>query len=121
MSEKTKIAIAHGDGIGPEIMDATLKILNAAGAKIDPIEIEIGERVYKDGHSSGIKPEAWDLLRQTKVFFEGPYYYSSRWWLQKFERNRKNHFGTFCQRQTLFFSISVCGNQTPFSRHCHHS
>lgn len=28
MSEKTKIAIAHGDGIGPEIMDTTLKILN---------------------------------------------------------------------------------------------
>ncbi len=72
MSEKTKIAIAHGDGIGPEIMDATLKILNAAGSKIDPIEIEIGERVYKDGYSSGIKPEAWDILRQTKVFLKAP-------------------------------------------------
>lgn len=72
MSEKTKIAIAHGDGIGPEIMDATLKILNAAGAKIDPIEIEIGERVYKDGYPSGIKPEAWDVLRKTKVFLKAP-------------------------------------------------
>lgn len=72
MSEKTKIAIAYGDGIGPEIMDATLKILNAAGAKIEPIEIEIGEKVYKEGHSSGIKPEAWDILRQTKVFLKAP-------------------------------------------------
>ncbi|EMO53693.1 NADP-dependent isocitrate dehydrogenase [Leptospira noguchii] len=72
MSEKTKIAIAHGDGIGPEIMEATLKILNAAGAKIEPIEIEIGEKVYKEGHSSGIKPEAWDILRQTKVFLKAP-------------------------------------------------
>ncbi|AOP35658.1 isocitrate dehydrogenase [Leptospira tipperaryensis] len=72
MSEKTKIAIAHGDGIGPEIMDATLKILNAAGAKIEPIEIQIGEKVYKEGHSSGIKPEAWDILRQTKVFLKAP-------------------------------------------------
>ncbi|EMO87528.1 NADP-dependent isocitrate dehydrogenase [Leptospira noguchii] len=72
MSEKTKIAIAHGDGIGPEIMEMTLKILNAAGAKIEPIEIEIGEKVYKEGHSSGIKPEAWDILRQTKVFLKAP-------------------------------------------------
>jgi len=32
----TKIAVAYGDGIGPEIMDATLRILMAAGAKIDP-------------------------------------------------------------------------------------
>ncbi|EMO24920.1 putative isocitrate dehydrogenase [Leptospira interrogans serovar Bataviae str. HAI135] len=72
MSEKTKIAIAHGDGIGPEIMEVTLKILNAAGAKIEPIEIEIGEKVYKEGHSSGIKPEAWDILRQTKVFLKAP-------------------------------------------------
>ncbi|EMI65213.1 NADP-dependent isocitrate dehydrogenase [Leptospira noguchii] len=72
MSEKIKIAIAHGDGIGPEIMEVTLKILNAAGAKIEPIEIEIGEKVYKEGHSSGIKPEAWDILRQTKVFLKAP-------------------------------------------------
>ena len=33
MAEKTPITVAYGDGIGPEIMDATLHILKAAGAR----------------------------------------------------------------------------------------
>jgi isocitrate dehydrogenase len=72
MSEKRKITIAYGDGIGPEIMEATLRILNAAGAQIEPEIIEIGEQVYKAGVLSGIRPEAWDSLRSTKVFLKAP-------------------------------------------------
>ena len=72
MSEKRKITIAYGDGIGPEIMEATLRILNAAGAMIETEEIEIGEKVYKAGVVSGIRPEAWDSLRSTKVFLKAP-------------------------------------------------
>ncbi|EPG64822.1 NADP-dependent isocitrate dehydrogenase [Leptospira wolffii] len=72
MTSKKKIAVAKGDGIGPEIMDATLRILEAAGAKIEPVFIEIGEQVYKRGHSAGIEPSAWDVLRDTKVFFKAP-------------------------------------------------
>ncbi len=34
--KKTPITVAYGDGIGPEIMDATLRIINAAGAQIEP-------------------------------------------------------------------------------------
>jgi isocitrate dehydrogenase len=67
-----KITVAKGDGIGPEIMDATLLILKAAGAQIEIEEIEIGEKVYLDGFSSGIKPEAWESLRRTKVFLKAP-------------------------------------------------
>ena len=67
-SAKTPITVAYGDGIGPEIMEATLKILMAAGAQIEPEVIEIGEKVYNQGHTSGIKPEAWESLRRTKVF-----------------------------------------------------
>jgi isocitrate dehydrogenase len=67
-----KITIAKGDGIGPEIMDATLQILMAAGAQIETEEIEIGEKVYHQGFSSGIKPEAWESLRRTKVFLKAP-------------------------------------------------
>jgi isocitrate dehydrogenase len=58
MPDKTPITVAHGDGIGPEIMAATLGILEAAGARIAPEFIEIGERIYREGHSSGIEPEA---------------------------------------------------------------
>jgi isocitrate dehydrogenase len=68
----TKITVAHGDGIGPEIMDATLKILKAAGANIAIEEIEIGEKVYLDNVTSGIRESAWDSLRETKVFLKAP-------------------------------------------------
>ena len=68
----TKITVARGDGIGPEIMDATLRVLAAAGARLDIEEIEIGEAVYKRGNSAGIEPSALDSLRRTGVFLKAP-------------------------------------------------
>ena len=68
----TKITVAYGDGIGPEIMDATLRILEAANAKIDTEVIEIGQNVYTKGISTGIAPEAWESLKRTKVFLKAP-------------------------------------------------
>ena len=69
---KTAITVAYGDGIGPEIMHATLNILKAAGARLDIEEIEIGEKVYERGLSAGIEPSAWESLRRTKVFLKAP-------------------------------------------------
>jgi isocitrate dehydrogenase len=66
------ITVAHGDGIGPEIMEATLRILDAAGARLDIETIEIGERVYNRGIKAGIEPSAWDSLRRTRVFLKAP-------------------------------------------------
>jgi len=68
----TPITVAHGDGIGPEIMAATLYILKEAGARLDIEEIEIGRKVYLAGNTSGIAPESWDSLRRTKVFLKAP-------------------------------------------------
>jgi isocitrate dehydrogenase len=70
--QNVPITVAHGDGIGPEIMDATLTILKEAGARLEIETIEIGESVYKRGHTSGIEPSAWDSLRRTKVFLKAP-------------------------------------------------
>lgn len=72
MSKNQPITIARGDGIGPEIMDATLSILHAADAAITPEFIEIGEQVYRSGNTSGIQDAAWDSLRRTKVFLKSP-------------------------------------------------
>jgi isocitrate dehydrogenase len=66
------ITVAYGDGIGPEIMEATLHILKEAGAKLAIEKIEIGEKVYLSGNTSGIDPSAWDSLRNTKVFLKAP-------------------------------------------------
>ncbi len=72
MATSTPITVAHGDGIGPEIMEATLAILKAAGARLDIETIEIGEKVYLRGNTSGIEPSSWASLRRTKVFLKAP-------------------------------------------------
>jgi len=68
----TPITVAHGDGIGPEIMEATLHILKEAGARLDIERIEIGEQVYLAGNSAGIEPGAFESLRRTRVFLKAP-------------------------------------------------
>jgi isocitrate dehydrogenase len=71
-SNSVPITVAHGDGIGPEIMAACLYIMKGAGARIEPETIEIGEKVYLRGTNAGIEPSAWESLRRTKVFFKAP-------------------------------------------------
>ncbi|MBS1875198.1 MAG: NADP-dependent isocitrate dehydrogenase [Acidobacteria bacterium] len=66
------ITVAHGDGIGPEIMAATLHILKEAGAALDIDTIEIGEKVYLRGNTAGIEDSSWESLRRTKVFLKAP-------------------------------------------------
>jgi isocitrate dehydrogenase len=72
MPTKTPITVANGDGIGPEIMAATLQILEAAGAALEIETIEIGEKVYLRGNSAGIEPSSWESLLRTKVFLKAP-------------------------------------------------
>ncbi len=72
MTKKVPITVAYGDGIGPEIMEATLAILDAAQAQIQPETIEIGEKVYKRGILSGIEDSSWESLHRTKVFLKSP-------------------------------------------------
>lgn len=69
---RVPITVAHGDGIGPEIMDATLRILEAAGALLDIETIEIGERIYLSGQPTGMNPGAFESIRRTKVFLKAP-------------------------------------------------
>lgn len=72
MAGTSDITVAYGDGIGPEIMDATLRILAEARAKLNIETIEVGEAYYKRGVSTGIPPSAWDTLRRTKVLLKAP-------------------------------------------------
>jgi isocitrate/isopropylmalate dehydrogenase len=71
----TRITVAKGDGIGPEIMDATLDIIKAAGAQLEYDEIEVGEKVYLSGNSSGILgyyPKKQNISKSTN-------YNTTRW------------------------------------------
>jgi isocitrate dehydrogenase len=72
MQNIDRITVAKGDGIGPEIMDAVIRILDAAGADLKYDFIDIGEKVYLSGYVSGITPESWETLRRNKVFLKAP-------------------------------------------------
>jgi isocitrate dehydrogenase len=72
MNGKKSIAVAHGDGIGPEIMEAALNIITEAGAELDIKEVEIGEKQYLKGRENGLAPDAWDILKNTSTFLKAP-------------------------------------------------
>ena len=63
--QRVPITVAYGDGIGPEIMAAALDVILEAGAQLDIERIEIGERIYERGFTSGIEPQSWDSLRRS--------------------------------------------------------
>lgn len=66
------IAVARGDGIGPEIMDATLRILEAAQAPLNYHFIDLGLKEYERGHTAGIAPASWDIIRNSAAFLKAP-------------------------------------------------
>lgn len=68
----TRITVAKGDGIGPEIMDATISLIQASGAEIQMDHIDIGEKVYLGGNNSGIDKESWEVIRKNRIFLKGP-------------------------------------------------
>lgn len=72
IGKATKVAVALGDGIGPEIMKATLSILEAAGAMIEPEFIDLGEKVYLSGNTAGIDKNAWEVIEQNKIILKAP-------------------------------------------------
>ncbi len=70
--EKQRIVVAPGDGIGPEITSAVLRILEAAGAPLEYDHIEIGQSVYAQGITSGVPTDAWAAIRRSGCLLKGP-------------------------------------------------
>ncbi len=66
------ITISYGDGIGPEIMEATLLILRESAANIVVESLEVGERIYNMKGTYGILPSAWDMLKRNKIYLKAP-------------------------------------------------
>ncbi|WP_026956744.1 NADP-dependent isocitrate dehydrogenase [Algoriphagus vanfongensis] len=107
MSSKKKITVAYGDGIGPEIMKATLNILEAAGAALEYDVIEIGEQVYLKGISSGMEPSAFDSLRETKVFLKAPITTPQGGGFKSLNVTTRTSFG-------LYANVRPCKSFSPF-------
>ncbi len=67
-----KIAVAKGDGIGPEIMDAVLRIFEAGKVPIDYETVDMGKWVFDKGFSNGMTPEAQRTIENLGILFKGP-------------------------------------------------
>ncbi len=68
----TKIAVANGDGIGPEIMGAVLSIFKAAKVPLEFEFVDMGKWVFDKGYSNGMTPEAQQTIESLGILFKGP-------------------------------------------------
>ena len=108
----TPVVYARGDGIGPEIMDATLEVLSAAEAELDLHEIQIGQKVYEKGVTAGIEPESWELLRRTGVFLKAPITTPQGKGYKSLNVTTRKSLG-------LFANVRPCRSYHPFTRSLH--
>ncbi len=106
------VTVAQGDGIGPEIMDATLLVLREAGARIETETIDVGERVYRAGNTSGIGQDAWESLRRTRVFLKAPITTPQGGGLKSLNVTIRKTLG-------LFANVRPCVSYFPFIRTRH--
>ena len=69
-----RIALASGDGIGPEIMAATLDLFRAAGVDrmVEFVPVEMGRHVFEKGNTRGMTDEAVRTVEECGILFKGP-------------------------------------------------
>jgi len=67
-----KIAVAKGDGIGPEIMEAVLSIFKASRVGLEYEFVDMGKWVFDKGYSNGMTPAAQQTIEQLGILFKGP-------------------------------------------------
>ncbi|HEX8331117.1 MAG TPA: NADP-dependent isocitrate dehydrogenase [Segetibacter sp.] len=67
-----KIAVAKGDGIGPEIMEAVLHIFGSAKIPLEYEYVDMGKWVFDKGYSNGMTPEAKQAIENLGILFKGP-------------------------------------------------
>ena len=104
---KTPIAVAEGDGIGPEIMGATLAVLNAAGAQIEINRVEIGEKMYLKGYETGVDPKSWDIIQNCKALLKAPISMPVGSGFKNFDLTIRRALG-------LYASVRPCVSYFPF-------
>jgi len=103
----TPVAVVHGDGIGPEIMAATLDVLSEAGAGIVPHSIDLGAGVYAAGNTAGITEEAWDSVRRTRVILKAPVTTPSGGGYKSLNVTLRKSLG-------LYANVRPCASYAPF-------
>jgi len=72
MDKTTPFTLIYGNGIGPEVMDATLRVLNSANAKINPEVIELDYNSLIKEDEIKFPDSFWESIKRTKIFLKAP-------------------------------------------------
>jgi isocitrate dehydrogenase len=70
--DKRKITVIPGDGIGPEVISAALKVIEATGIHLEPEICLAGAGAFAKGIESGVPPETIESIERTGVVLKGP-------------------------------------------------
>jgi isocitrate dehydrogenase len=66
------ITVIPGDGIGPEVVKAALRVVEAAGVALDVERCEAGREVFLRGDATGVPRQTRDSIARTGVVLKGP-------------------------------------------------
>ncbi len=69
---KRKITVLPGDGIGPEVVESALKVIEATNVAVEFEKCEAGARAFEKGIATGIPKETIDSIERTRVVLKGP-------------------------------------------------
>ena len=67
-----RVTVIPGDGVGPEVIRSGVRVIEAAGVRIDWEEATAGAAVFELGDTSGVPAETRDSIERTKVVLKGP-------------------------------------------------
>jgi isocitrate dehydrogenase (NAD+) len=73
LASKKTAAIIRGDGTGPELVDAMIKVLKTCKSEVELVLCDAGSEWWqKIGGNSYISPDVWKLLEESDACFKGP-------------------------------------------------
>lgn len=110
---KRPIAVAEGDGIGPEIMQAALSIMEAAGAELEIRKVDMGRKFYDQGYSTGMTEEARRQIEEIGILFKGPMETPKGSGMKSINVTARKVWSTYANKR-VFRSLN--GVETVFSR-----
>lgn len=108
-----KIAVAKGDGIGPEIMDAVLRIFEANKTPLEYEMVDMGKWVFDKGFNNGMTPEARQTIESLGLLFKGPMETPKGKGVKSINVTARKTWNTFANKRSF---QSLHGVDTVFSK-----
>jgi isocitrate dehydrogenase len=112
-SSDMKIAVAKGDGIGPEIMDAVLGIFDANKVGLEYQFVDMGKWVFDKGFSNGMTPEAQQTIEELGILFKGPMETPKGKGVKSVNVTARKTWNTYANKRTF---LTLHGVDTVFSK-----